>query len=100
MPQLLFLLALGVGVEHLKQPTTLRDLAISVGVHNLGEVLHEAEIGSHGISEPSHLTQFWQKCDLSSSLAVLVNEQGLVGLVHILIVAGLVVLLVGDLCDS
>lgn len=97
MPQLLLLLAFGVGVEHLKQPTTLCNLAVSIGVHNLSEVLHEAEIGSHGICEPSHLAQLWQKCNLSPSLAVLVDEQRLVGLADFLIVAGLVVLLVGYL---
>jgi len=97
MPQLLLLLALGIGVEHFQEATTLRNLAVSVRVHDLCQVLHEAEVSAHRVSETGDLAELGQKGHLCSSLLVLVDEQRLVGLTHFLIVAGLVVLFVGDL---
>ncbi len=66
-------------------------------MHDLSEVLHETEVCSHGISQASDLAEFWDQSNLSSGLAVLVNEEGLVRLLHILVVASLVVLFVADL---
>ena len=50
MPQLLLLLALRVGVEDLQEVAAFLDLAVSVGVHDLCQVLHESEVRAHGIS--------------------------------------------------
>lgn len=97
VPQLLLLLAFRISVEHFQETTTLRDLAISVGVHDLCQVLHEAEVRSHGVGETSYLAKLGQKGNLSTSLPVLVDKERLIGLTHFLIVAGLVVLFVRDL---
>jgi len=97
MPEFLLLLTLGVGVEDVDEVLALFHLAISIGMHDLGEVLHETEVCSHGVRKTGNLAKLGQKSNLSSGLAVLVNEQRLVGLLNILIVAGLVVLFVGDL---
>ena len=97
MPQLLLLLALRVSVEHVQETTTLRDFTVSVGVHDLCQVLHEAEVRAHGVSETSYLAKLGQKRNLGPSLPVLVNKERLVGLTHFLIVAGLVVLFVRHL---
>jgi hypothetical protein len=70
-------------------------------VHDLCQVLHEAEVSAHRVSETGDLAELGQKGHLCSSLLVLVDEQRLVGLTHFLIVAGLVVLFVGDLyCEQ
>lgn len=94
VPKLLFLLALGVGVEDLKQITTLIDLTVSIGVDDLGQVFHEAEVGSHGICESSNLAEFRNQGDLSTCPSVLMDQERLVWLSDVLIVPGLVVLLV------
>ena len=46
------------------------------------------------------MAEFWEEGDFSSGLPVLVDEQGLVELCDFLIVAGLVVLLVGNLSKA
>ena len=94
MPQLLLLLTLGIRLEDLKQVLALIDLSVSIGVHNLSKILHESEVTSHLVSQPSHLAQFRNQCDLVASLSVFVDQQGLIWLSDILIVSGLVVLLV------
>ena len=73
MPQLLLLLALRISVEHVQETTTLRDFTVSVGVHNLCQVLHEAEVRSHSVGETCHLAKFGQKRNLSPGLPVLMN---------------------------
>ena len=97
MPQLLLLLALGISVEDVEEVATLGDLAVSVCVDNLGEILHQAEVCTHGVSETSHLAEFWEEGNLSTSPPILVDEKGLVWLLDFLVVAGLVVLFVGHL---
>lgn len=66
-------------------------------MHDLGEILHESEISSHSIRQTSELTQFWNEGDLDTSLAVLVDQQGLIQVIDILIILLLVVLGVRDL---
>jgi|LauGreDrversion4_2_1035121.scaffolds.fasta_scaffold215846_3 hypothetical protein len=100
MPQLLFLLAFGVGVEDLKQVAALTDLSVSIGVDYLREVLHEPKVSSHCIREPCDLAKLRNESDLSACPLVLVNQEWLVGLSDLFIVAGLVVLFVGDLKKS
>lgn len=64
---------------------------------NLGEVFHESKVCSHLISETSKLTQLRNQSNFITSLSVLVDDQRLVDVTHILIVSGLVVLHVADL---
>lgn len=96
-PSLLFLLALLVLSESLEQAFAFLDLLLSVRMHNLGEILHESEISSHGVRQTSELTQFWNEGDLDTSLAVLVDQQGLVQVSDVLVILLLVVLRVRDL---
>lgn len=56
MPLLLLLLALLILSECLEKTLALLDLLFSVGVHDLGKVLHETEVSSHDISEACELT--------------------------------------------
>lgn len=49
MPLLLLLLALLIGSEGLEQVLALLDLLLGVGVHNLGEIFHQTEVGSHSV---------------------------------------------------
>ena len=49
VPSSLLLLALLVVLEALHQVLDLLDLSFSVGVDNLGEILHEAEVSTHSI---------------------------------------------------
>jgi len=97
VPELLLLLTLRIAVEDFKKVATLCDLPVSVGVRDLSEVLHETEVGAHLVGESRHLAELRNQGDLGTGLPVLVNEQGLVGLGDVLVVAGLVVLLVRDL---
>lgn len=97
VPELLLLLTLRIAVEDFKKVAALCDLPVSVGVRDLSEVLHETEVGAHLVGESRHLAELRNQGDLGTGLPVLVNEQGLVGLGDVLVVAGLVVLLVRDL---
>lgn len=94
MPQLLLLLALLVGLEVRHQVLDLLDLGIGVGVHDLRKILHEAEVGAHGISQARQLAQLGDKGYLVSRAAVLVDEQWLIHVADVLVVASPVVLLV------
>jgi len=49
MPLLLLLLALFVGGEGLEEVLALFDFLLSVGVDNLGKILHKSEVGPHGV---------------------------------------------------
>jgi len=92
MPSLLLFLALLVLGESLEQIFALRKLFVSVGVHDHGQILHESEVGSHGIRKPRQLTELRDQSDLISSLPVLVDEKRLVRIRDVFIVPGLVVL--------
>ena len=97
MPECLLLLALLVGLEVMHEILDLLDLGLSVGVHNLGQVLHQSEVGTHGISQTCQLTQLWDEGDFESGSPVLVDQQWLVGILDGLVVASLVVLHVAGL---
>ena len=73
------------------------NLSLSIRMHDLGEILHESEVSSHGIRQTSELAQFWNEGDLDTSLAVLVDQQGLIQVIDVLVILLLVVLRVRDL---
>lgn len=91
MPLLLLLNALFVLAEGSEKVLALRDLAVSVGVDDLGEILHESEVGSHGVSESGELAELRNQSDFITSLPVLVDEKRLVWILDGLVVSGLVV---------
>lgn len=97
MPEGLLLNALLVGLEVVHQVLDLLDLSLSVGVHDLGQVLHQPEVSSHRIGQTRNLTQLWDKSDLQTCPPVFVDEQGLVGVLDLLIVLCLIVLGVAGL---
>lgn len=97
MPQSLFLLALLVSLEVVHQVFDLLDLRFSISVNDLGKILHETEVSTHRVSKPSQLTELRDESDLITRPSVLVDEQGLVGVVDLLVVLGLVVLTVAGL---
>jgi len=74
MPLLLLLNALLVSPEHLKQILDLFDLCFGISMNNLGEVLHEAEVSSHGVGQASQLAQLWDERHLVTSFAIFVDE--------------------------
>ena len=94
MPQFLLLLALRIGLEVLHQIFDLLDLRIGIGVQDLSKVFHQMEVCSHGISQTCQLAEFWNQSNFVSSASVLVDEEWLVLIRDVLIVASLVVLLV------
>ena len=97
MPKLLLFLALLILSEGLEKVLAFVDLAVSVGVDDLGEILHEAEVSTHGISEASELTELWDESNLITSLPIFVDEKWLVWIGDGLIVSGLVVVGVAHL---
>lgn len=97
VPECLFLLTLLVGLEVVHQVFDLLDLRFSISVDDLGKILHETEVSTHRVSQPSQLAQFRDESDLIARSAVLVDEQRLVGVVDGLVVLGLVVLSVAGL---
>lgn len=92
VPKRLLLLALLVGLEVVHQILDLLDLGLGIGVHDLGKILHQPEVGAHGVSETRKLAKLWDQRDFLTSAAVLVDEEGLVGVLDGLIVASLVVI--------
>ena len=94
VPQLLLLDAFGVRLEVLHQVLDLLNLGISVGVHDLGQILHEAEVGAHGISQAGQLAELGDQSDFVPRASVLVDQQWLVHVADVLVVASAVVLLV------
>jgi len=98
MPLLLLLDALLVSLEYLKQILDFFDLCFGISVDNLGEVLHEAEVSSHGVGQASQLAQLWDERHLVTSLAIFVDEKRLVGISDVFIVASFVVLSVASGC--
>lgn len=97
MPGSLFLFALLVGLEVVHEVLDLLDLGFSVGVDNLSKVLHESKVSTHCISQTSDLAKFRNESDLESSSAIFVDQEGLVGVLDLLVVLGLVVLGVAGL---
>jgi len=97
MPLLLLLLALLVCGESLEEVLALLNFLLSVGVDNLSKILHQTEVGSHGVCQPSKLAEFRNKRDLVSSLPIFVDEEWLVQIIDVLVVPGLVVVFVADL---
>ena len=94
VPETLLLDALGVCLEVLHQVLDLSNLGVRVRVHNHSKILHEAEVGAHGISQAGQLTEFGDKGDLVTRTSVLVDQQRLIHVGDVLIVLGPVVLLV------
>lgn len=94
VPQLLLLDALGVCLEVIHQVLDLLDLGVGIRVHDHCKVLHQAEISAHGISQARQLTELGDESDLISRASVLVDEQGLIHVADVLIVARTIVLLV------
>jgi len=66
-------------------------------VNDLGQVLHETEVGTHGVGQAGQLAELRNQSHLVACAAVLVNQQRLVNNLDLLIVAGLVVLSVRSL---
>ena len=94
MPELLLLDALFVCLEVVHQVLDLLDFGISIGMHDHGKILHEAEIGTHGVSQASQLTELGNESNLIARASVLVDEQGLVHVGNVLVIPGPVVLLI------
>jgi len=97
MPLLLLFLALLVGSESLEEVLALLHFLLSVGVDDLSEIFHQTEVGSHGVCQPSELTEFRNERDLVASLPIFVDEERLVKIADVLVVPSLVVVLVADL---
>ena len=97
MPLLLLLLAFFILGESSKQVLAFIDFLVSISVHDLGEILHQLEVSSHGVSETSELAELRDEGNLVTSLPVLVDEERLVWISDALIVPGLVVVLVAHL---
>jgi hypothetical protein len=97
MPERLLLLALLVGLEVVHEVLDLLDLGFSIGMDDLGEILHETEVCTHRVSQSCQLAQFRDESDLSTCPSVLVDQQGLVGVLDVLVVLRLVVLTVAGL---
>lgn len=97
VPLLLLLLALFVLAEGVEESFAFLDLSVSVGVDNLGKILHQSEISTHSVGQPCQLAKFRDQCDFISSLTVLVDEERLVWIFDALVVPGLVVLGVAHL---
>ena len=56
----------------------LLNLGFSVGVHDLGKVLHQVEVCTHSISQASQLAELGNKCNLVTRPPVLVDKQWLI----------------------
>lgn len=97
MPLLLLLLTFFILGESSKQVLAFIDLLVSISVHDLGEILHQLEVSSHGISETSQLAELRDEGNLVTSLSVLVDKEWLIWIRDALIVPGLVVVCVADL---
>jgi len=94
MPQLLLLDALSIGLEVRHQVLNLLDLGVSVGVHDLCKVLHQAEVRTHSICKTCQLAELGDQRHLVAGAPVLVNQQGLIHVANGFVIASPVVLLV------
>lgn len=97
MPSLGLLFALLVLGERSEEILALLHFLLSVGVNDLGEVLHEPEVSSHLIGQSCELTELRNESNFVTSLAVLVDEERLVDISDRLVVPGFVVFLVANL---
>lgn len=97
VPGLLLLLALLVLGKRGEEILALRGLLLGVGVDDLGQILHESEVGTHSVRQASQLTELGDQCDLIPCLPVLVDKERLVWIGDVLVVPCLVVLLIADL---
>lgn len=66
-------------------------------MNDLCKVLHQTEVGTHSVSQASQLTKFRNKSNFIACSSVLVDEEGLVRVGNVLVVAGLVVVSVAGL---
>ena len=94
VPKSLLLDALFVCPEVVHQIFDFFDFGISVSVHDHGKILHEAEVGTHGISQASQLTKLRYEGDLVTCASVLVDQQWLIHVGDVFVVSSSVVLLV------
>lgn len=74
VPQLLLLLALFICLEVVHQVLDLFDLGLSIGMHNLGQILHQSEISTHGVSQTCELAEFGDQSYLLACAAVLIDQ--------------------------
>jgi hypothetical protein len=91
VPQLLLLDTLGTCVEVSHQVFDLVELLLCVGVNNLGQVAHEAEVRAHRVGQTGKLTELGNEGYLKASATVFVDEQRLIGISNAFVVARLVV---------
>lgn len=94
MPHLLLLDTFGIGLEVIHEVLNLLDLGFSIGVQDDRKVLHQVEVGSHGVSQAGQLTEFGDKGDLVTRSPVLVDQQWLIHVLDALVIASLVVVCV------
>jgi len=94
VPHLLLLNALSIASEVRHQVLDLLDLCFGVSVNDLGQVLHETEVSTHGVGQTGQLAELRNQSYLVACAAVLVNEKRLVTGLDLLVIAGLVVLLI------
>jgi len=73
MPLLLLFLALLVGSESLEEVFAFLNFLLSVGMDYCSKILHQTEIGSHGVCQPGELAEFWNESDLVTCLPILVD---------------------------
>jgi hypothetical protein len=73
VPEFLLFLTLGIGLENLEEVLALANLPVRVRVDDLSQVLHQAEVSSHRVSQASHLAKLRDEGNLNASLSVLVD---------------------------
>lgn len=94
VPHLLFFNTLSIAGEVRHQVLDLLDLCFGVSVNDLGQVLHETEVSTHGVGQTGQLAELRDQSHLDACAAVLVDQKRLVASLDLLVVAGLIVLLV------
>ena len=92
VPQLLFLHALRVGLEVGHEVFDLLDLGLGIRVQDHSQVLHQAEVRTHRIGEARQLAELGDERHLVSGPTIFVDQEWLVSIGNVLIIAGLVVL--------
>lgn len=100
LPLLHLLLALRVLLEHFEKVLALGDLALSVSVSDLSQVLHQSEVSSHRIGQASECAELRDEERLSSSLPIFVHEERLLHVLDGLLVLSLEVVLEAHLLLS
>lgn len=92
VPQLLFLHTLRVGLEVRHEVLDFLNLGLGIRVQYHSKVLHQAEVRTHRISEARQLAELWDERHLVSGPTIFVDQEWLVSIGNVLIIAGLVVL--------